>query len=257
MSRSTSATVAHIADLLIGARRGTPVALEEGHRPRTREESYAIQDRVAQTLWSERGGVTGWKTGAPDSDAEPIAAPIGTPLILATGTALPAADFSVRGIEGELAYRLGRDLPPIAGGHDRAAIEEAIASVHPAIEIVDTRLQDGISADPLSKLADFQINGALVVGEGTRDWRRIEPPRQRAVLYINGQVHADNVGGNPAGDPIRLLVWLANHCAKRCGGLRAGDIVTTGSHTGMVFVEAGAAVVVEFPGLGNASVHFT
>ncbi len=244
--------------LLDARRRHRPLAgLPEDCRPRTREQAYAIQDRVAATLWADHGGVTGWKTGAPDPEAEPIAAPIGAPLILDSGVTLLASDFHLRGVEAELAYRLGRDLPPVEGGHDQASVEAAIATIHPVIEIVDARLADGNAAEALSKLADFQINGALIVGEGLPDWRRIEPLRQRAVLRIDGEVRADTAGGNPAGDPLRLLVWLADHCAARCGGLRAGDIVTTGSHTGMLFVEDGAMVEAEFPGLGTVSVGFT
>lgn len=243
--------------LLDARRRHRPLTgLPEDCRPRTRAQAYAIQDQVATALWEDHGGITGWKAGAPDSEADPIAAPIGAPLILDSGVALLASDFHLRGIEAELAYRLGRDLPPVEGGHDRASVEAAIATIHPAIEIVDARLADGNAAEALDKLADFQINGALIVGEGRDDWRRIEPLSQRAVLRIDGEVCADTVGGNPAGDPLRLLTWLANHCAARCDGLRAGDIVTTGSHTGMLFADASAEVDAEFPGLGTVSVRF-
>lgn len=247
------------AALLVDARdRHRPLdGLPEDCRPRNREQAYAIQDRVAAALWADHGGITGWKTGAPDLEAEPIAAPIGAPLILDSGVTLPGGDFHLRGIEAELAYRLGRDLPPVAGGHDRATVEAAIATLHPVIEIVDARLAAGNAAEALDKLADFQINGALIIGEGLADWRRIEPRRQRAVLRIDGEVRVDVVDGNPAGDPLRLLTWLVNHCAARGKGLHAGDIVTTGSHTGMLFVEAGAAVEAEFPGLGTVSVGFS
>jgi 2-keto-4-pentenoate hydratase len=259
MNESTDEPENRAAALLLAARHHhQPLAeLPDDCRPRIRAQAYAVQNLVAAALWADRGGVTGWKTGAPNPEVEPIAAPIGAPLIHASGAILPAGDFHLRGIEGELAYRLGRDLPPVAAGYDRVAVEAAIASIHPAIEIVDARLAAGNTADALSKLADFQINGALIVGEGLVDWRRIEPLRQRAVLRIDGELRADTVGGNPAGDPLRLLTWLANHCAARSKGLRAGDIVTTGSHTGMLFVEAGAAITVEFPGLGMVSVSFS
>lgn len=244
--------------MLLQARHDRRVLAElpDACRPRSREQAYAIQDWVARRLWTECGGITGWKTGAPEPEAEPIAAPIGAPLILDSGVTLPAADFRLRGVEAELAYRLARDLPPMQGAYRREQVVEAIAAIHPVIEVVESRLAAGNNADPLSKLADFQLNGALIVGAGLDDWRWIDPLQQRAKLYVDGELRADTVGGNPAGDPLRLLVWLANHCAMRCGGLRAGDIITTGSHTGMLFVDAGATVTVELPGLAAVSVCF-
>ncbi len=59
---------------------------------------------------------------------------------------------------------------------------------------------------------------------------------------------------HPYGNPIRLLPWLAAHCMARCGGLHAGDIITTGTWTGMNFVAPGAEVITRFPGIGEARV---
>lgn len=254
MTNRSLALAAQTAAVLLDCRRRRRQldVLPENLRPRSSAEAYAVQDEVAAQLWP----VGGWKTGAPGPAAEPIAAPIGEPLVHASGTALAAADFHLLGIEGELAYRMGDDLPPIAGGYDRNRVTAAIASLHAAIELVDSRVKDWQSADPLWKLADNQSNGGLVIGAKLEQWQHIDPLRQRAILRINGAIAVDAVGGNAAGDPLRLLVWLANHCATRCGGLRAGDIVTTGTYTGLVLVQPGDEVAVEFPGLGEARVQF-
>jgi 2-keto-4-pentenoate hydratase len=52
-------------------------------------------------------------------------------------------------------------------------------------------------------------------------------------------------------------VWLANHCAARGLGLAAGQVVTTGSFTGMQFAPAGAQVRGEIDGLGAVEAAFT
>ena len=62
------------------------------------------------------------------------------------------------------------------------------------------------------------------------------------------------MGGNPAGDVWRLLAWVANSCAARCGGLRKGELVTTGSCTGLLFAAPNVHVVAEFDGLGRVEV---
>jgi 2-keto-4-pentenoate hydratase len=106
----------------------------------------------------------------------------------------------------------------------------------------------------LWKLADFQSNSALVVGSGTRDWRAIDFKAQRVELRIGERTIAAT-GAHPFGNPFRLMPWIAAHCARRAGGLRAGDVVTTGSWTGLEIVLPGHEVIARFPGVGEASVR--
>jgi 2-keto-4-pentenoate hydratase len=75
-------------------------------------------------------------------------------------------------------------------------------------------------------------------------------------LEINGHVVAEGRGGNPAGDPFQLMVWMANSTGAHCGGLRRGQIVTTDSLTGLRFVSPGARVKATFDGLGSVAVTF-
>ena len=80
----------------------------------------------------------------------------------------------------------------------------------------------------------------------------------RDAKLINGAVAVRHPAwSNPAGDPLRLLVWLANEGALSLGGLRAGQWVTTGSCTGTVLVARGTAVVADFPALGRAELLIT
>jgi 2-keto-4-pentenoate hydratase len=215
-------------------------------------EAYAIQALVA----AEVGAVRAWKVGATTPEAEPVFAPIFTGLVHASPARLPAATFHKRGIEAEIAYRLGRDLPARGEPYARDEVLDAVAAVLPAIEIVDSRLAGFEERDPWWKLADNQVNGALVVGPTLDDWRRIDPSTQPVRLMVDGAVVVEGRGGNTAGDPLRLLVWLANHVGGHCGGLKAGQIVTTGSLTGVRFVDPGVRIVAELAGLGAAEITF-
>jgi 2-keto-4-pentenoate hydratase len=248
--------VREFAAALIDAHR-THRTIEPSLRPRSAEDAYRVQDIVARALWTSAGdAITAWKTGAPNRATTPIAAPIPRSKVLASGAALPFDDFNVIAIEAELAFTIGRDLPPRSTPYGRSDLRAAIASIHPAIEVCDSRLRDWKNADPLPKLADNQMNGALVVGEGVADWQRVMPREQRATVDIGGRRIAEAIGSHPCGDPVVLLDWLANHCAVRCGGLRAGDVVTTGAWTGMHVIAAPAECVVGFPGIGEARASF-
>jgi len=108
----------------------------------------------------------------------------------------------------------------------------------------------------LSLLADFQSNGALVVDDGVALPQAFESSTQQVALRIDGVDVLDSRGSNPAGDVLSLLAWLANHAGARSGGLRRGDVVTTGSWTGMRFVAARTRVKATFVGIGGVDVEF-
>lgn len=240
---------------LLSARKGEgrPAALPEGSVPQSWEEAYAIQDEVARRL----GPVKGWKVGAVTPEAEPFRGAIHAETIFEGETTLTAATFigpgfNVIGVEAELCYRFARDLPPRETPYTEEEVAAAIGSVHAAIEAVDTRYRDWNGTDRLSQVADQMNHGVLVVGEGRPDWAAIDPPSHPVALRIDGKPAAEGIGGNSAGHPMRMLVWMANVGARSLGGLRAGTLVTTGSTTGTIFVEPGCRVEAHFPDVGTA-----
>lgn len=225
--------------------------------PASLDEAYGVQDAVARALWTQSGeAIRAWKTGGPNARATPIAAPIPQSKVWRSPAELDSNAFSVIGIEAELAYSMARSLPPRTEPYNEADVAAAVGTIHAAIEVCDSRLRNWRTADALWKLADNQMNGALVIGDGIADWRRVRPEQQTAIVAVDGTTCGEKTGSHPYGNPLSLLPWLANHCAARCGGLQAGDVITTGAWTGMHFVERGAAVVVRFPGIGEARVRF-
>lgn len=240
-------------ECLLAARRGgqRPDALPEGARPKDWAEAYAIQDAVQRQL----GPVAAWKVGAPSPDAEPGRSAIAAATLHTGPVRLPASAFNVIGMEAELAYRFATPLPPRDEPYTEEEVAAAIASIHPAIEIIDTRFAAWGAVDKLSAAADQMSHGALIVGPALEDWRRVRPVEQPVSLRIDGREPFETVGGNSAGDPMRMLVWMANTGARSLGGLRAGTIVTTGSTSGTIFVGAATRTVAEFPGIGYVEVE--
>ena len=217
------------------------------------DDAYTVQDLVTDGLDAD---IAGWKTSAPDPHSRPIAAPIYSTLLHRSGTQIPACEFFVIGIEGEIAFRMNRDLPPLGWPYSREDLLAAAGEMLPAIEIVDTRMTDGLNESRHLILADNQSNGGLVIGPGIANWRNLDLSRQAASVSVNGQVIYSGVDANRAGDLFRLMAWAADHCATRKRPLRAGNIITTGTYTGMILVEPGAEVVVDFPEIGRVEVSF-
>ena len=242
-------TEAEAAALLRAARRGTtPLAdLPDALRPADAAGAYAIQRAVI-----EGTAIGGWKVGAAGPDKPCICAPMPAPGIVASPAHLPHG--RLRGIEAEVAFRIGHDLPPRATPYSRAEIIAALASAHPAIEVLESAYADPDAVAPFTNLADSMMHGGFVHGPGLADWQALDFGNMTVTQTIDGATIART--GNPAGDMIRLVEWLANEGSRWAGGLRAGQFVTCGSWTGKTLAPAGAQARVSFPGLGEATVGF-
>jgi 2-keto-4-pentenoate hydratase len=252
-------TVDQAAGLLLSLRRGQlakPRALPADIAPQSEAAAYAIQLTVLRLLGEDIGG---WKASMPDASSG-FSAPIAARAVLASPAGALPADIATLepgrvGIEPEIAFRMARDLSPRTDGaqHTRAAVVDAIASAHAAIEICVCRLADFDRAAPLDRLADGIMNEGLVVGPACTSWRALTLSQLPLRVDVGGATVHQGIGGHPIGDPLIPLVWMANHLAARGIALRAGAMVTTGSCNGIRYIERGQQVQVGFAGLGQAN----
>lgn len=243
------------AALLVAARASGQrmSTLPEHCMPADVAEAYAIQDAVSESL----GAIGGWKVGASGPEAEPACAPIPSAVIYAAPCDVPPPGAGEIGVEAEIAFRLNCDLPPRDEPYTREDVVAAIASVHPAVELVTFRFSDPAAVSQAAILADAAGNGGFIFGTGRRDAVDLEQTEQPVQLEINERMVCDTIGGNAAGDVLRLVVWLANHVAARSGGLRAGQFVTTGTCSGLEWVAPGGVIKAAFAGLGSVSLTIT
>lgn len=240
------------ASLFLTARRGASPRLDglpAALRPQTQADAYAIQQGVIAGL----GGIGGWKVGAPNPASTLFTcAPLPAGTVFDGPVTIQGSD---RGVEAEIAVRLGRDLPPREVPYTTDDIRAAIASAHPAIEVLESRFVDLAAAGPLSGLADSLSNHSLVLGPAIAGWAHVNLLNESVRLLVDG-VEVKHGTANPAGEMLRLVMWLANEGARWAGGLRAGHVVTTGSWTGKDYAQPGAEVVAHFAHCGDAVVRF-
>jgi 2-keto-4-pentenoate hydratase len=241
-------------DLLLDARRtATPIAdLPVELIPTSLDEVFWVQDTLAQAY----GEVGGYKIGAPTPEATPIFAPMPRAWMAASGALLEGITYRYRGLEAEIAFLMGEDLPPRATPYTREEVIAAIASCHPAIEELESAFIDPKAATNFAFLCDIQMHGSFIYGPAVPDWQTIEWTKEDVALAIDGSVRVERTGSNTSGDFLRLLPYLANEGAARTGGLKAGQWVTTGSWTGNTQTTAGAQVDVSFAHAGRVSVKF-
>jgi 2-keto-4-pentenoate hydratase len=243
--------VQQAASALVAARKGNAIAgLPEAVRPKSEADSYAVQNAVLQRLGEKAGG---WKVGfSPEGGI--FCAPIYASRIHPSPSQMPASSLHVIGIECEIGFRVNKDFGARAQAYSRDEILAA-ASLHPTIEVVDSRYVDFRSLDRLQVLADNFSNGGLVYGAAASGWEGMDLVHPPIAVTADGKDFAECTGLR-AGDPIGLLVDLVNHVANKRGGVPAGTFVTTGTHTGLVFTDPGVTIAADYGKLGKVEVSF-
>jgi 2-keto-4-pentenoate hydratase len=250
--------------ILLDARRTqTPIAdLTGPHLPLDMEEVYFVQDAVAAAY----GPVGGFKIGAPSLEATPVFAPMPLAWIAASGAVISSHRY--RGLEAEIAFLVGEDLPPrlVSRGeapYTRAEVLAAMASCHPAIEVLESAFLDPTTASRFASLADLQMHGGFIYGPafqgpgGSKDaWQNFDFNTDAVVLSVDSVVRVERTGSNTSGDLLRLLPFLANEGAARTGGLRKGQWITTGSWTGNTLANMDSRVDVDFTHAGHVDLRF-
>ena len=216
-------------------------------RPADEQTAYAIQQEFAKGL----GEIGGWKVGAPGPDAPAACSPMPASGIVPSPATLSSAIYKQREVESEIAFMIGEDLPSRELPYEAADVMAAIIGCHPAIEVLQSRFADPNGAGALPVLADLIQHGAFVWGDPIEDWQDIDfaAVTVRQTIEGAGEAPAEKSAvGNPAGDMVRLMVWLANDGARWAGGLKAGQIVTCGSWTGKTPAPAASKVTATFEG---------
>jgi 2-keto-4-pentenoate hydratase len=212
-----------------------------------------VQDLVAWAF----GPVGGWKIGAASAEATPAFAPMPAAWIQPNGASLTGSHWRVRALEAEIAFLVGKDLPPRTMPYSREEVLEAMASCHPAIELLETGLVDLYTPARASSQADIQVHGGFLAGPPFEHWRSLDFKRERVTVTVDGMLAEERVGSNTSGDLLRLLHYLANEGAARTGGLKRGHWITTGSWTGNTPVGPHSHAIVEFATAGRAELRFS
>lgn len=229
--------------------------IPESIRPRTLLEAYAIQARLVELLGME---TCGWFCACTNEKIqtrlglfEPYYARLLEPFLLESGAVLKSADYPPLVLECEFGFRLGHDLPSRQEPYSRDDIEGAVLLVHPTIEVVAGHLKNWPEQDVYSVIADNGTDGALIYGEGKRDWLNLDLKLCSVQLTVNGETVRRGVGADVLGNPIDAMVWLANARSRDGDGLKQGEIHNTRTATDIAWVKPGDIAVAEFSGLGE------
>lgn len=230
-------------------------------RPASRAEAYAIQAELAK---QSAQSIVGWKIAATSKAGQqhiqvngPIAGCLLSARALEGGARISLAGNNMKVAEAEFAFRMGTDLPRRASAYSVSEVLAAVATLHPAIEVPDSRYADFTRVGAPQLIADAACACWFVLGPATRaDWRAIDLSRHGVIGYRNGAVAGEGSGANVLGDPRAALAWLANELSTFGDGLRAGDYVMTGTCLTPVPVVVGDSFKADFGAIGMLEAVF-
>jgi 2-keto-4-pentenoate hydratase len=236
-------------------------ALPPGAQPQSLADGYAVQERLLELLETE---TVGWLLGLTNPYMQqifrvdaPYYARILAPNLHRSPVHFRGDAFLTRGIECEVAFHMARDLPPRADAYTLAEVAEAVATMLPSVEVVNAHFTDWLSRDLPSIVADNGTDGALVCGAEVTEWRGIDRAALPVTLRVNGAQAAEGCGANALGDPLAALTWLASALSAQGKGLRAGEIINTGTCTELINAAPGDEILAAFGALGEVRVTFT
>jgi 2-keto-4-pentenoate hydratase len=236
-------------------------SLDASIRPNDRAEGYAIQAALAG---HSTGKLFGWKIAATSEAGQkhinvsgPLAGRILSETVIADGGTASMRGNEMRVGEAEFAFRLARDLPPRPNPYSLQEVLGAVGTLHPAIEIPDSRFSDFVSAGEAQLIADNACAHLFVLGEATSaDWRARDLIEERPVVTLRGRQYIGH-GKNVLGDPRLALAWCANELRTLGITLREGEVVTTGTCCTPLPIQTGDLFAADFGVLGRVSVGFS
>ena len=235
-------------------------ALPDSCRPSTRQDGYAVQAHLGRR---SAHPLFGWKIAATSAAGQahiavdgPLAGRLLRERVRASGQTVPFGANHMRVVEAEFAFRMGRDLSPRAGSYDTADVLAAVESLHPAIEIPDSRFDDFTQAGAPQLIADNACAHYFVLGPPCPDsWRTTDLVGHTVVGRLSSGMAREGAGANVLGDPRVALTWLVNELSALNLTLHAGEVVTTGTCLVPLAIAPGDRFTADFGTLGVVDVQ--
>jgi 2-keto-4-pentenoate hydratase len=227
--------------------------------PQTRAEAYAIQGH-----WQAQSAqaLAGWKIAATSVAGQkhigvdgPLAGRYISERLVPSGGHIPFGRNHMKVAEIEFAFRLATDMLPRATPYSEDEVFAAVGSLHPAIEIPDSRYEKFEIVGAPQLIADNACAHWLCLGEAMPDkWRSLDLAAFSPMGRVGKAPPVAGRGANVLGSPRIAMTWLINELSQAGITARAGEVVTTGTCVVPMAIAAGDHVWGDFGNLGQVEV---
>jgi len=226
----------------------------------TIEDAYQIQLRMIQRRLDAGETIVGKKIGVTSKIVmemlkvdQPDFGQMTSGMVFSEGEAIRADSMIAPKAEAEVAFVLKNDVT--GPGVTAADVLRATDFVVPCFEIVDSRIKDW-KIKIQDTVADNASCGVLTLGGVRKSPRQLDLALAGMVLEKNGDIVSTSAGAAVQGSPVNAVAWLANTLGRLGIGLKAGEIILSGSQSPLVPVKAGDSLYCSVGGLGGTSVRF-
>ena len=248
----------HAARRLRDAYAGGVVApLRDALDPTDADGAYAVQT-INTRFWEAQGRrIVGRKAGL-TAKAVQVQLGVDQPdfgvlfadMQIADGGTLDPARTIQPKAKAEIAFVLGADLP--AADTSVEEVAAAVASVHAAIEIVDSRIADW-KITFADTVADNGSSAFFVLADTGLAVEGLDHEGAAMEMDVGGKTASTGLGAAALGNPLNAAAWLAQTLAARGEPLKAGDILLAGALGPMVALTPGDHVEARIAGIGSCS----
>jgi 2-keto-4-pentenoate hydratase len=229
--------------------------------PKTRKEAYEIQ--ACYESYSE-APIIGWKIAATSLDGQkhigvsgPLAGRILQERVFTPIQKLNFGKNKMAVAEPEFAFKMRITLKPRNVEYNIKEVMQAVETLHPSIEIPDSRFENFSLVGELQLIADNACAHQFVIGPSMPDsWKALDISKHIVTISTSNNCCNKGIGSNVLGDPRIALTWLVNELSKNNITLFAGMIVSTGTCAKPIEIKEGDTVTVNYGILGTMSVTF-
>ncbi|WP_068675438.1 2-keto-4-pentenoate hydratase [Oceanobacillus sp. Castelsardo] len=226
----------------------------------TVDEAYHTQLELIRRKVDEGAIIVGKKIGATSKAIQnmfgvqqPDYGHLLADMMYVEGEVIPLENYIQPKVEFEIAFKLKKDLK----GPNVTVIDviEATDYIAPAIEIIDSRIEDWKINFEDTVADNGSSKGAVIGGKPTK-LDGVDLTHIGMVAYKNGEMIDSGAGAAVLGNPLRSVAWLANSLGKYDVSLKAGEVVLSGALTSAVEIEDQDTFTAEFDHIGAISVTF-
>jgi 2-keto-4-pentenoate hydratase len=234
---------------------GLPDAL----RPKNKTEAYAAQAHIET---QSREPLVAWKIAATSAAGQKHIGVSG-PLVgryiaertFKPGSTIRFGNNHMKVAEVEFAFKFADDIAPRPTAYSETEALACVTSLHPAIEVPDSRYERFELVGELQLIADNACADWLSIGEAfPDDWRDLDLAQFEPVGRIKGKSETRGKGSNVLGSPVKALTWFINEMSALGITIRKGQYVSTGTCIIPMAITAGDTIEGDFEGMGSITV---
>jgi 2-keto-4-pentenoate hydratase len=225
------------------------------------EDAHAICEAIIEKRLQSGEKLAGFKVGFTNiAVREKMGFPDSTygylmdSMLLQNGADVSMGSLIAPKIECEICLRLGKDLK--GKGLTVENVLSATEAVSGSFEICDARIRDWKCPYP-DFFADNGFSGRIVLPGRWLPITQVDLLNETVTLVQDGKTLAEGRGEMAMGHPAKAVSWLAGKLEERGRGLKAGQIIMTGTLTPITPVQKGSDYAARFSTLGQVTVRFT